>query len=45
MKLTKRFDYHFSEVVRMIHEARFNANKSVNSEHVKLYWSIGEYIS
>lgn len=45
MKLTKRFDHQFSEVVRMIHEARFNAIKSVNSELVKLYWSIGEYIS
>jgi hypothetical protein len=29
----------------MIHEARYNAIKSVNTELVKLYWSIGEYIS
>ena len=35
----------FSEVVNMIHQARYNAIKSVNAELVKLYWSIGEYIS
>jgi len=45
MKLSKRYDHQFSEVVRMIHEARFNAIKSVNSELVKLYWNVGEYIS
>ena len=45
MKFTKRFDNQFAEVVRMIHEARYNAIKSVNTELVKLYWSIGEYIS
>ena len=45
MKLAKRFDRQFSEVVRMIHEARFNAIKGVNAELVKLYWNIGEYIS
>ncbi len=45
MKLTKRFDKQFSEVVNMIHQARYNAIKSVNAELVKLYWNIGEYIS
>ncbi|MFH1227126.1 MAG: PDDEXK nuclease domain-containing protein [Planctomycetota bacterium] len=45
MKLTKRFDRQFKEVVNIIHKARFNAIKSVNAELVKLYWNIGEYIS
>ena len=45
MKLVKSFNRQFSEVVRMIHNARYNAIKSVNAELVKLYWSIGEYIS
>lgn len=45
MKLEKRLDKQFTEVVRMIHEARCNAIKGVNTELVKLYWSIGEYIS
>ncbi len=39
------FDRQFSEVVRMIHEARYNAIKGVNTELVKLYWNVGEYIS
>jgi hypothetical protein len=45
MKLIKRFNKQFDEVVNIIHKARFNAIKSVNTELVKLYWSIGEYIS
>jgi len=45
MKLTKRFDNQFAEVVKMIHQARYNAIKNVNMELIKLYWSIGEYIS
>lgn len=45
MKLDKRFDKQFSEVVRMIHKARYNAIKGVNTELVKLYWNVGEYIS
>lgn len=45
MKLIKRFDKQFSEVVNMIHHARYDAIKSVNAELVKLYWSIGEYIN
>lgn len=45
MKLIKRFDKQFSEVISMILQARYNAIKSVNAELVKLYWSIGEYIS
>lgn len=45
MRPVKSFNRQFSEVVRMIHNARYNAIKSVNAELVKLYWSIGEYIS
>lgn len=45
MKLSKPLDREFSEVVRMIHKARYNAIKSVNAELVKLYWHVGEYIS
>ena len=45
MKVAKHFDDQFAEVVRIIHEARYNAIKSVNTELVKLYWSIGEYVS
>ena len=45
MKPARSFDKQFAEVARMIHEARYNAIKSVNAELVKLYWSIGEYIS
>jgi len=45
MKLSKRFDVQFAEVVKMIHQARYNAIKNVNTELVKLYWNIGEYIS
>lgn len=45
MKPVKSFNRQFSEVVRMIHNARYSAIKSVNAELVKLYWSIGEYIS
>ena len=45
MKPVKRFDRQFSEIVQMIHQARYNAIKGVNAELVKLYWNIGEYIS
>ncbi|MFH1283803.1 MAG: PDDEXK nuclease domain-containing protein [bacterium] len=45
MKIAKRFNNQFAEVVKMIHQARYNAIKNVNTELVKLYWSIGEYIS
>lgn len=45
MNLAERFNRQFSEVVRMIHKARYNAIKGVNSELVKLYWNIGQYIS
>ena len=45
MSIAKRFDSQFAEVVKMIHQARYNAIKSVNIELVNLYWSIGEYIS
>lgn len=45
MKLVRRFDRQFAEVVKMIHEARYHAIKSVNAELIKLYWGIGAYIS
>lgn len=45
MKPVKKLDDQFAEVVRMIHEARYNAIKSVNAELVRLYWSIGKHIS
>ncbi|MDP3298364.1 MAG: PDDEXK nuclease domain-containing protein [Thermodesulfovibrionia bacterium] len=45
MKIAKGFTAQFSEVVKMIHQAQYNAIKSVNAELVKLYWNIGEYIS
>lgn len=45
MKLTKHFDNQFAEIVKMIHQARYNAIKNVNTELIKLYWNIGEYIS
>lgn len=45
MKLMKRFDREFNEILTMIHKARYNAVKSVNIELVRLYWNIGEYIS
>jgi hypothetical protein len=45
MKSVKRLDHQFSEVVQMIHKARYNAIKSVNAELIELYWRVGEYIS
>jgi predicted nuclease of restriction endonuclease-like (RecB) superfamily len=45
MKLAKQLNKQFAEVVTIIHQARYNAIKSVNSELVKLYWNIGEYIN
>lgn len=45
MKVVKKLDRQFVEVVSMIMQARYNAIKNVNSELVKLYWNIGEYIS
>ncbi|MBP7795881.1 MAG: DUF1016 family protein [Elusimicrobiales bacterium] len=45
MNLTKRFDNQFAEVVKMIHQARYNAIKNINKELIELYWRIGNYIS
>ena len=45
MKLSKHFDAQFREVIKMIHQARYNAIKNINTELVKLYWNIGKYIS
>ncbi len=45
MKLSKRFDNQFAEVVKLIQQAQYNAIKNVNTELVSLYWSIGGYIS
>lgn len=35
----------FVDVIRLIKQSRFNAIKAVNSELIRLYWNIGEYIS
>ena len=45
MKIAQQIHRQFSEVVQMIHEARYNAIKNVNAELIKLYWHVGEYIS
>jgi len=45
MKLIKRNDKQFDEIIAIIHNARYNAIKSVKAELVKLYWNIGSYIS
>jgi len=44
MKLSKRFDVQFTEVVQLIKKARFNALRSVNHELIGLYRQIGGYI-
>ena len=36
---------HASTIVAMIEQARQNALKSVNAELIRLYWSVGEYLS
>jgi len=45
MKLSSSINKHFSEVVSLIKQARYTAIKSINTEQIKLYWQIGEYIS
>lgn len=45
MKISREIGTHFSEVLTMIHQARYDAIKGVNAELIKLYWRIGEYIS
>lgn len=35
----------FSELIKIIKQARFNAIKLVNTELINLYWQVGEYIS
>ena len=45
MKISKRFNVQFAEIIKMIHQARYNAIRNVNTELVKLYWDIGKYIS
>jgi len=45
MKLSKNINKQFVEVVSMIKQARYAAVKSVNTEQIKLYWQVGEYIS
>ena len=35
----------FSELIRIIKQARVNAIKLVNTELINLYWQVGEYIS
>ena len=38
-------DQDFSEVVRLIGDARKKANRTVNAQLVDLYWMVGEYVS
>ena len=38
-------DKRFSEIIRLIKLARYNAIKAVNSELINLYWNIGAHIS
>jgi hypothetical protein len=38
-------DQDFSEVVRLIGDARKKANRAVNAQLVDLYWMVGEYVS
>ena len=45
MEISKNFNSQFAEVVNMIRNARYKAIKNVNTELIKLYWNIGEYIS
>lgn len=45
MKLSKKQDRQFDEIVKMIQRARYNAVRSVNVELIKLYWDIGKYIN
>ena len=34
-----------NKIITLIEEAKQNALKSVNTELIKLYWNIGEYLS
>ena len=45
MNIAKSLNAQFNKVIKMIHQSRFNTIKSVNTELVKLYWSVGKYIS
>ena len=35
----------FSEIIKIIKQARERALKSVNAEMINMYWQIGEYLS
>ncbi len=35
----------FSEIIKIIKQARERALKSVNAEMINMYWRIGEYLS
>jgi predicted nuclease of restriction endonuclease-like (RecB) superfamily len=35
----------FTDIIRLIKQSQWNAIKSVNTELIDLYWSIGQYIS
>ena len=45
MKIPASLNRQFAEVVLLIKKARLNALRSVNSELIKLYWDIGNFIS
>ena len=43
--MDKLFKHEFNEIVDLIKKSRIDALKSVNSELIRLYWRIGEYIN
>lgn len=43
--MKKQIENQFTEVVKLIHQSRFNAYKAINTALIDLYWSVGEYIS
>ena len=45
LKSVINFNKQFAEVAQIISNARYSAIKGVNAELIKLYWSVGEYIS
>ena len=38
-------DNRFSDIIRIIKNARSNAIKAVNTELISLYWNIGKHIN
>lgn len=44
MKIDKKYQEEFGDVLKMIKSLRDNALKIVNFELINLYWNIGKYI-